>query len=348
MTGKNKYVVLTSLEQNDRAFKLEDNIFNSWYFFEDLYGCARWALDRPCSQTKDFPEKYIEHFTFKTEDCLKDIENYILKKNETIIVCGEIAFTLSKEDKIIFEEEEDDIYFSDWKKVSSQKELKKYLKELSEKRPILAFHIEDNILPQAIEKYLKRLEEHEKYLARKVYFKGDIVITDPCYIVNSKDFDEDPKKELFFTYKKKEEYPDFDGKNSKMFMEDELRYKKAKELWENEDSEEFYEPTIFLGFKHESMERYNLYGDWSCTTYNVKTKEILGEFCADSGTVCVYNVEDVKRYNPDFLKEAQEKPWIATIIKDFEGYVQFEILNKDDLIVHGIGNIEFKTAQTGF
>ena len=39
--------------------------------------------------------------------------------------------------------------------------------------------------------------------------------------------------------------------------------------------------------------RDTLYGDWSCTTYNSDTHEKLGEFCADSGMVGVYLLDEV-------------------------------------------------------
>ncbi|RHM40420.1 hypothetical protein DWZ70_02785 [Mediterraneibacter gnavus] len=112
--------------------------------------------------------------------------------------------------------------------------------------------------------------------------------------------------------------------------------------------------------------RDTLYGDWSCTTYNSDTHEKLGEFCADSGMVGVFLLDEVLKYNPDFNYHI-ERPWTTTLIKDFDGEIDFEIIHTEGIYeddtkfyskgekwednsvsVVGRGNINFETKQTGF
>lgn len=135
-------------------------------------------------------------------------------------------------------------------------------------------------------------------------FKGDIIITDPCYIMKC---DED-----------------------------------WDECWCGDRLSN-------LGIEN-FMSRDTIYGDWSCTTYNSDTKEELGEFCADSGLVAVFLLDEVLKYNPDF-DLYKERSWTTTLIKDFDGDVQFEVTTDNDgwqsLSVVGKGNINFETHQTG-
>ena len=104
-----------------------------------------------------------------------------------------------------------------------------------------------------------------------------------------------------------------------------------------------------------------IYGDWSCTTFDAKTKKSIGHFCADAGLVAVFDLAEVLKYNPSFDYHITKK-WTTTLIKDFDGDVWFEIkhYNKpygDDYSVHVVGRgvntktnepFEFITRQTGF
>lgn len=130
-------------------------------------------------------------------------------------------------------------------------------------------------------------------------FKGDIIITDPCYVCK----DEDWKKCGY-------------GDNMEV-----------------------------LGIKNYIC-RGTIYGDWSCTTYNSKTNEEIGQFCADAGLVAVFLLDEVLKYDPDFNYHT-EKPWTTTLIKDFDGEVDFEVVD-DEVRVVGKGNIDFVGMQTGF
>ena len=153
-------------------------------------------------------------------------------------------------------------------------------------------------------------------------FKGDIIITDPCYIMRS------------------------EHHGTKPITEDDWR---ACGYGENME---------VLGI-HTYLTRNTIYGDWSCTTYNKDTEEKLGEFCADAGLVSVFLLDEVLKYNPDFDYHIN-KPWTTTLIKDFNGditidVVEYEYENEEteemesdeEVRVIGTGNINFFTSQTG-
>lgn len=91
--------------------------------------------------------------------------------------------------------------------------------------------------------------------------------------------------------------------------------------------------------------RDTIYGDWSCTTYNSKTHEKIGEFCADAGMVGVFLLDEVLKYNPDFDYHT-ERPWTTTLIKYFDGEVDFGVAD-GEVRVSGKGNIDFVGLQTG-
>ena len=96
--------------------------------------------------------------------------------------------------------------------------------------------------------------------------------------------------------------------------------------------------------------RGTIYGDWSCTTFNSDTNEEIGEFCADAGLVAVFLLDEVLKYNPDFDYHTN-KPWTTTLIKDFEGEVDFEVIDDEygepEVQVVGKGNVNFVGKQTG-
>ena len=241
-------------------------------------------------------------------------------------------------------------------------------------------------------------------------FKGDIIITDPCYICKVKEqVGEYPKREDYFIHGDDiKNYPDvveeviniskecpemikvleqidkalghtdpeYRKKHprthfvSKIYEECNKKYKEALnkyyELNEDDwDKSDLGENMEALGISTYIC-RSTLYGDWSCTTYNSDTKEKIGEFCADTGKVAVFLLDEVLKYNPDFKLHVTH-PWTTTLIKDFDGEVHFEIIETEGIheedtefwkkgdrwvdrsvSVVGKGNINFYTQQTGF
>lgn len=112
---------------------------------------------------------------------------------------------------------------------------------------------------------------------------------------------------------------------------------------------------------HNYITNSTIYGDWNCHTFEKKTHKVLGRFCADAGMVGVFDLKEVLNYNPSY-NDPVEKPWTATLIKNFKGRVWIEKHWNDEDInewhsyikVVGSGvdkatgkKIEFFTRQTG-
>lgn len=132
-------------------------------------------------------------------------------------------------------------------------------------------------------------------------FKGNIIITDPCYIINDENDDD----------------------------------------WELCD---YGRDLDQLGLSTYIC-RDTIYGDWSCTVFNMDTDREIGKFCADAGMVAVFLLDEVLQYNPKFNYHI-DKPWTTTLIKNFEGDVSIDVVGEDVFVV-GKGNINFKSTQTG-
>ena len=181
--------------------------------------------------------------------------------------------------------------------------------------------IESSGVKELIKEYGHR-EKYSKYLdGDPMNFDGDIIITDPCYIIRD------------------------EHHGTKPLHEDDWGY---CEYGENMEA---------LGINNYIC-RDTLYGDWSCTTYDLNTKKPIGEFCADAGMVAVFDLKEVLEYNPDFDYHLNKK-WTTTLIKNFKGTVQF-VVEEDGygdyevkVIGHGINKItgkpiDFVGQQTGF
>lgn len=207
-----------------------------------------------------------------------------------------------------------------------------------------------------------------------MYFKGTIVITDPCYIIK-----ENPIK-----YPNKKDFGLPASISSKPFKDystpEELAYKAALDKYYKEsrkyddwDKCDFGENMEVLGI-HNYISESTIYGDWSCTTYQieenpketidklvaaykkseneyvgvgVKVIKDLGDFCADAGLVSVFYLDEILKYNPDFSKWAEEHSWCVTTIPNFDGEVEYYVDTNDEAHIIGTGNINFFTAQTG-
>lgn len=80
------------------------------------------------------------------------------------------------------------------------------------------------------------------------------------------------------------------------------------------------------------------FGDWS--NHIIKDNgEELGEFCADSGQVCVVLKDEVAKYNPNFLIEYKSHCYAT--VENFEGEVEIDTSNPDWTVITGQGNINF-------
>lgn len=254
---------------------------------------------------------------------------------------------------------------------------------------------------------------------RFVRFVGDILITDPCYIIREDrkmNYNAYPKMEDYYSkykiigdghkgYPTPDMYEDvtwvdmkkpfnniveaakssdkwtqatesYDkwirGKKTKdpnirrvaispTYEAENKAYNEAVTKWEEEQEDDWGKCCC-----GEAMEKLGLntfivcdtiYGDWSCTVFNSLTKEKMGEFCADSGQVGIFLMDEVLKYNPDLDLPKH----CATIIKNFDGHIRvnkksngkyaYDGKEYDDIVaeVEGVSNtLNFKSAQTGF
>ena len=212
-----------------------------------------------------------------------------------------------------------------------------------------------------------------------MYFKGTIVITDPCYVIRE-NAAEYPNRENFRLPASIINKPFKD-----YFTPKELAYKAALDKYYKEtrkyddwDKCDYGKNMEVLGI-HNYISKSTIYGDWGCTTYQTEEepKELLesilrvlndnleneeykdnklhildegkaiGGFCADAGYVGVFLLDEILEYNPKWESWIKEHSWCATIIKDFEGEVEYYIdkVNGGAHIV-GTGSINFYTVQT--
>lgn len=195
-------------------------------------------------------------------------------------------------------------------------------------------------------------------------FKGDIIITDPCYIMKKQtktDIGEKPNEKDYFPYGMDErKYPDavkyiaeelseteqellnhilkvdptYDitrvhtKYKSEMFDKAWEAYMNAYGEWEEKNADDWTKSNYGRNMEKLGfttyMSRHTIYGDWSCTTYNTDTKEKIGKFCADAAMVGVFLLDEVLKYNPEFDWHIT-RPWTTTLIKDFDGEVNFVV-----------------------
>ena len=218
------------------------------------------------------------------------------------------------------------------------------------------------------------LKKEESVIITKE-FKGDILITDPCYICKEPDKSLKPKWEDYMSYKTLKDYPDYspekpmsENKGSLFFKEYE-KMREAEEKWKKENPDDWEKCGYGYAMEKLGITKYmtnsTLYGDWGCTVYEEDTNKVLGRFCADAGLVSVFDLEEVRRYNPAIDDQIAKLDWCFTVIKDFEGEISFvkvhvggrytadsPLWEKDGtwedtyLTVKGKGNINFYTVQT--
>lgn len=207
-------------------------------------------------------------------------------------------------------------------------------------------------------------------VVREQYFKGDIIITDPCYICKKPNENTRPKREDYVTHNSLEEYSDYKHFQSKIHEKELWDYNKAVCEWKRDyddwDKSNYGSCLNKLGI-NTFITHSTLYGDWGCNVYDATTKQSIGEFCADAGLVTACYLDEVLKYNPNFENEyIINRPWCVAVIKNFDGVVKFiknhirgeysenyenywkkgDIWEDDELIVIGEGNINFTTRQT--
>ena len=177
--------------------------------------------------------------------------------------------------------------------------------------------------------------------------QGDIIITDPCYIIkeiNSEDWDKcdfgDNMEVLGINHYISEStiYGDWSCTTWDLGNKDPKKFA--------DDLCDFYiemERTKGLHGKL-SQEYKNKLEELDSKFSNLK---VLGKFCADAGLVAVFLLDEVLKYNPDFRYHIN-KPWTTTLIKDFDGEVEYYLDEGTSAHILGVGNVNFCTTQTGY
>lgn len=187
-------------------------------------------------------------------------------------------------------------------------------------------------------------------------FKGTVIITDPCYIVKKL---EECLKENSIDVK----YPKCTN-NIKEFEKSMGEIRKIISLYDDWKKCNYGYDMKVLGL-HNYISESTICGDWSCTTYLIKNqkrtpKDIiseinndnyinsnelmkLGEFCADSGLVGVFLLEEVLNYNPKFSQFIKNRSKCVTVIPDFEGDIQYYVDTIESAHIIGEGSINFFT-----
>jgi hypothetical protein len=167
--------------------------------------------------------------------------------------------------------------------------------------------------------WIKKPDLSDYLDTEKKFFDGDILITDPCYVVRAEHHGIAPI---------------------------------TRDDWDSCDyGYDMERLGINTYITHETM-----YGDWSCTVFDATTrgKKSLGDFCADAGLVSVFLLSEITAYNPHFMDYYNERPWIGTIIPDFKGTAQIVVKEDRTCTVIGDGvdsstgeTITFYSKQTG-
>ena len=164
----------------------------------------------------------------------------------------------------------------------------------------------------------------------KKRIKGTVIITDPCYV----------KGTSWHLMKRNTIYGDW----SCMVYPGTIEGNTKPLEWDKKYFEFFNEYNFSGKSKEEKKELCAKHNDFKKKW--LEENGILGEFCADSGEVAVYDSLDDKDY-----EWCEKHPWCATIIKDFDGEV--EIVERNDEAGHktvhviGTGNKPFFSVQSG-
>ena len=157
-----------------------------------------------------------------------------------------------------------------------------------------------------------------------MYFKGTIIITDPCYIIReTNQITEDDWETC--------EY----GRNMEVLGIN--TYITESTIWGDWSCRTYKvddNPKEIIDNIVEAEENDKDYGV-ECS--------YLGDFCADAGLVSVFLLDEVRKYNPDIDKWITEHPWCVTTIKDFDGEVKYYVDKNKNAHIYGIGNINFFT-----
>ncbi len=155
--------------------------------------------------------------------------------------------------------------------------------------------------------------KYDKYLDSKaIELNGDVLITDPCYIMKETDYSTSPNID------------DYD-------MSDQTEaqiYRVLMDKW-HEDNDDWSKTNCGFDLEKIGITNYvtqtTLYGDWGCTMYDMTTETKVGEFCADAGLVSIIDLKQALDYNKEGVEKLINKGFCATVIKNFKGTGQVKV-----------------------
>lgn len=203
-------------------------------------------------------------------------------------------------------------------------------------------------------------------------FKGNIVITDPCYIIDNNkeeddwekcDYGESMEKLGFTTCIVNDTlYGDW---SCTTFKDTPDAQKLLNDLDEN-----YKELFTAVNYSEDEEKIKDIENKRKLLLDN---DVVLGRFCADAGLVGVFYLDEILKYNPNYQEHLKGKDsYCATFINDFDGDIEISTTspipqqnnnnndtNEDDekcednydeecVYVIGKGNINFFSIQTGF
>lgn len=78
-------------------------------------------------------------------------------------------------------------------------------------------------------------------------------------------------------------------------------------------------------------EKAAFYEDWKKQKEQfMKDNNVLGEFCADSGRVAVFNYDKLLKKYPCVQKFVDSHPWCAAVVTNFTGRVEYYVRTETD------------------
>lgn len=238
-----------------------------------------------------------------------------------------------------------------------------YVKDTKGKKHTLRdFSLDDIIMIVAtVKDNDEYLSGQKRYTSQTVHFEDEtVLITDVCYFMKNKGIT--PSMDLNIDDYNLIEKNGWDRKNLtvqqayehllsvKKYFELERKFQQGRKECNDMFLTNWGKSLDELGFSN-YLSKDTIYGDWSCTVFEEGTNKKLGEFCADSGNVCVVPLKQVLDYNPEFADTLKDTPHIATVLEHFTGDITYKIepINDNDYKVYLVGNgsINFRTEQTG-
>lgn len=211
--------------------------------------------------------------------------------------------------------------------------------------------------------------------SEKKHFKGDLIITDPCYIIkdNKRPIEAPVKSDYVLDIDEYNDvlvvdtadlishlpnalYEPIDAKTCKYSYKrdfDNSVYEIAKSEYNegNNDrtTDDWNETGCGTNVEKLGIKQYigrdTLFGDWDCVVVDADDKPI-GEFCADAGMVCVAELNEWRNYNSEIDTFLRERSHCVAVISNFDGDVWFEVEDTSFDYKHDDGRVEFVKDYT--